>query len=369
MAANCEQNSQKWLASRKRNSARDHKRGAPPKLAKEDSVEDTGIAQEMLECPVCLEYPRTRPIYTCDNGHVVCSTCKEASSTAQPCRECRDSYGKECLGVCPTCREHGLKPDKFVGRLADKLLERIMIRCKFTTHGCEERQELSVLAKHEEECPYREVDCPAIQFCQWTGSLITLMAHIRNNGCVKILRKSNINKPFRSIIPRSKQATNGTILSSNVEINHYKPVLLIDRFSVKYSIFLAFQRTEDGWWFIQVQSLCPQPQLHKIKVRLEILRTDTDEPHQKFIYEGGVTSNKWTHYEAVKTGRFILLQDAHMNLGTNASLTFCEYTVSISINNSEETSVETRTRTSNHWLENLSHLTPTTPTTPQTPIA
>ena len=37
----------------------------------------SGAALEMLECPVCLDYPRSRPIYTCGNGHVVCSTCRQ----------------------------------------------------------------------------------------------------------------------------------------------------------------------------------------------------------------------------------------------------------------------------------------------------
>ena len=53
----------------------------------------SGAALEMLECPVCLDYPRSRPIYTCDKGHIVCPTCREGLKAE----------------MCPTCRDHNLK--------------------------------------------------------------------------------------------------------------------------------------------------------------------------------------------------------------------------------------------------------------------
>ena len=31
---------------------------------------------EMVECPVCMEIPRSSPITACKNGHLVCKKCR-----------------------------------------------------------------------------------------------------------------------------------------------------------------------------------------------------------------------------------------------------------------------------------------------------
>merc|ERR1719154_668903 len=40
--------------------------------------------KDKVECPVCMEVPRSGPFPVCPNGHFVCSRCKS--------------------GACPTCR-------------------------------------------------------------------------------------------------------------------------------------------------------------------------------------------------------------------------------------------------------------------------
>ena len=42
--------------------------------------------QDSVECPVCFSIPRTPPVPCCQNGHVICTRCKEK------------------VEVCPTCR-------------------------------------------------------------------------------------------------------------------------------------------------------------------------------------------------------------------------------------------------------------------------
>ena len=48
--------------------------------------EDVGTLRKRVECPVCLEIPRSGPVFVCKNGHFVCQKCKRG-------------------GNCPTCRE------------------------------------------------------------------------------------------------------------------------------------------------------------------------------------------------------------------------------------------------------------------------
>ena len=38
--------------------------------------------RDLLMCPVCLVVPTTKPIYQCDNGHVVCKDCFPRYSTS-----------------------------------------------------------------------------------------------------------------------------------------------------------------------------------------------------------------------------------------------------------------------------------------------
>ena len=47
--------------------------------------------RDILECPVCLESPSCTPIYQCDNGHIVCKSCREKMSNCSLCQvELRD---------------------------------------------------------------------------------------------------------------------------------------------------------------------------------------------------------------------------------------------------------------------------------------
>ena len=130
-----------------------------------------GAMLEMLECPVCLEYPRRRPIYTCSNGHVTCSNCIT-----------------QIKGTCPTCRNKEIKPNTFVERMADKALAGVLVSCKFAHEGCLIRQAIGSVEHHEEICGHREVHCPAVHrgACNWFGSLSKVIAHVKEKGCIQV---------------------------------------------------------------------------------------------------------------------------------------------------------------------------------------
>ena len=87
------------------------------KAAANDSV-SVSVVTECLECQVCWEVPSGPPIYQCENGHILCKSC----------------YPK--LGTCPSCNI-GLRSMRCL--VAEKILEKVAVPCKFAKNGCSER--------------------------------------------------------------------------------------------------------------------------------------------------------------------------------------------------------------------------------------
>jgi len=90
-----------------------------------------------VECPVCFEVPKSAPIHSCVNGHLVCRDCR------------RDT--------CPTCR---VPLGRSTSLLAITVIEQIPHRCDFEPQGCSARLALPNLKAHIANCTYRLVKCP-----------------------------------------------------------------------------------------------------------------------------------------------------------------------------------------------------------------
>ncbi len=103
--------------------------------------------KEHLECPVCLELPKSSPIYQCPNGHIVCNICHKK------------------LQFCPQCRE---PLGKYRCRIAEELMD--FEPCSFFKHGCSARFVTKYGKDHEKECQFREVGCP-FQDCKKKSSI------------------------------------------------------------------------------------------------------------------------------------------------------------------------------------------------------
>jgi len=117
--------------------------------------------KEGVECPVCLDIPRSGPVPVCPNGHLVCKKCK------------RDA--------CPTCRAV-----MGTGRslLAVTIIEKVDHKCKFL--NCDQHLPLGdLLENHEAECLQRFVICPK-PLCGVKVPLSELMNHLLNSaGCCR----------------------------------------------------------------------------------------------------------------------------------------------------------------------------------------
>ena len=109
-----------------------------------------------LECPVCLAIPREVPVSACPVGHIVCKTCRVNVTT------------------CPTCRRLMLQDG--TNTLANKMIERIPHPCKY---GCQVKNYLKEIVKHEARCPERTVKCPYIG-CNDQVQISKLHTHVMN---------------------------------------------------------------------------------------------------------------------------------------------------------------------------------------------
>ena len=111
--------------------------------------------RDELECPVCFKIPSSTPIYQCDQGHIHCKDCHPR------------------LRTCPICRI----PLNISTRalLAEKLLARLPMKCSYD--GCEEIMMKDKLAKHEQDCQFRNVKCP-VYTCHLEYPVNDIMGHV-----------------------------------------------------------------------------------------------------------------------------------------------------------------------------------------------
>jgi len=114
---------------------------------------------ESLDCPVCLKIIKDPPIYLCEKGHGLCSTCREQLKAEDK--------------SCPVCR----------GKLTDtrnlaveNFLEKLpKISCKYD--GCTfGRSEKQLVKNHEEQdCREKPVKC---RLCRESVAMSKMVSHL-----------------------------------------------------------------------------------------------------------------------------------------------------------------------------------------------
>lgn len=128
----------------------------------------------ILACCVCESPPRDIPIYTCNNGHVLCLECHSSLNT----------------DGCPSCRAPllirghylGLKPNIALSRMYMCMLQGITFSCTNVSRGCPENKlQLSDLKEHERYCSKQRIQCPLIGYGGPNNSVPQFSATYCNN--------------------------------------------------------------------------------------------------------------------------------------------------------------------------------------------
>ncbi|CAN6340665.1 unnamed protein product [Urochloa humidicola] len=129
--------------------------GSRKRPASAAAVEDT----DTLDCGVCF-LPLKPPIFQCDVGHVVCSTCRDKLKATGKCHVCGGATG----GGFRRC--HAM----------ERLVESIHVPCPHAGHGCTAKPAYYDLDAHSQTCPHFRFRCPG-EACGFAGSVDALLDH------------------------------------------------------------------------------------------------------------------------------------------------------------------------------------------------
>ncbi|CAG2110997.1 unnamed protein product [Medioppia subpectinata] len=112
----------------------------------------------LFECPVCFDYVLP-PILQCQNGHLVCQSCRQK------------------ITCCPTCR---VAIGSNIRNLPmEKLASTMMFPCKYSQSGCAAQLLYTDKPDHEDSCEYKPYSCPCPgSSCKWYGPLEQVMNHL-----------------------------------------------------------------------------------------------------------------------------------------------------------------------------------------------
>jgi len=132
---------------------------------------------ESLDCPVCLKIIKDPPIYLCEKGHGLCSTCREQlKAEDKPCPVCR--------GKLTDTRN--LAVENFLEKLPKT-------RCKYD--GCTfERSEKQLVKNHEDQdCREKPVKC---RLCPESVAMSKMVSHLETKHNKKSIGFTNIDEEW-----------------------------------------------------------------------------------------------------------------------------------------------------------------------------
>eukprot|EP01046_Picozoa_sp_COSAG06_P043853 COSAG06_NODE_5813_length_3260_cov_19.840240_1_plen_229_part_00 len=139
--------------------SRDDQDGAAAAAA--SAAGEGGVSQEallkQLECPVCLE-TIPPPINQCEQGHALCTECKEKLPQPRKCPECRAKLS--------TVRN----------LMLEQLVAKISLPCSYASGGCDKTVKYGDLQAHRETCDFRPFSCPATTWRPTTTTTMEVVA-------------------------------------------------------------------------------------------------------------------------------------------------------------------------------------------------
>ncbi|XP_045832675.1 E3 ubiquitin-protein ligase SINA-like 10 [Trifolium pratense] len=124
-------------------------------VSKDNSVTVLTSNPKVINCCICFQ-SLSIPVFQCDNGHIVCSTC---------CSKLRNKCQKCSLPISSKRYKANENP-----------LQSIQMSCQNEKYGCRETISHSGKRKHEEECIYLPCYCP-LSGCNFVASLEMLSNH------------------------------------------------------------------------------------------------------------------------------------------------------------------------------------------------
>lgn len=213
--------------------------------------------QESVECPVCFSVPRAPPVPCCQNGHVICTRCKEK------------------VEHCPTCR---IPMTNCVSQVAATIIQRIQHPCDFRDAGCQQRFDINAIDQHEERCMYRLVRCPHWA-CDEMISLTSLTSHVISAEC----GDNYMTKP----LPYQEEIEYTRALDDRDGSSFWRPSLL--QFQ-NITFYLQIEKSgKNGQWYFFVQMEASSAECENFETRITVCKNTTSDRFS-ISYHGKVCS-------------------------------------------------------------------------------
>jgi len=231
----------------------DERRELEKKVDKFENIFDQ--LKGKVECPVCLEIPRSSPAYVCPNGHIICKKCKTNS--------------------CPSCRV-AMGTGKSL--LAVTIMENVDHKCKFV--DCEELYAMDKLDFHEKICKHRIVNCP-YEKCIDKVVLSKLLEHFEKKPCSSVL--TVVNDESKS------ESTGFNVMVDNEPANDLRQLYWkVDLYSYKGTEFAICSSKHDNFFYITMVMFESEAECAKYKIEMEVHEADSSgqDSEVSFIYRG-----------------------------------------------------------------------------------
>merc|ERR1719272_1503132 len=117
---------------------------------------DKSLAEQALECPVCLTLPEGE-VHQCNEGHCYCVSCWNRLEEPRRCPECRQPVPQACRS---------------------RVAERAIAALEWSCEHCGEATTRGAKAAHLAACPQVPTACAASAAgCVWAGMMSEQAAH------------------------------------------------------------------------------------------------------------------------------------------------------------------------------------------------
>jgi len=199
--------------------------------------------KENIECPVCLDIPRSGPVFACPNGHFVCKKCK--------------------AGSCATCR---VEMGNGKSLLAVTVIENIEHKCKFVE--CEELFPMEKLDDHEKICQHRTVKCPNI-LCKVEVALSKLLEHL-------LVKTSCCDNQELIVIDQSSKTGKVNFSTAKESLEGNKEASWnVDAFSYRNTIFAICASKAGDYYHFAMVMFESEEVCSKFKIEMEVYERDS----------------------------------------------------------------------------------------------
>ena len=258
------------------------------------SLEDI---QDAVECIICLDIPKTDPVFQCTNGHVLCGNCH---------RRVLD---------CPICK---IELGTIRALAIEKVLAKYPRDCKNDHFGCNVKLLKEEMKAHESVCEYRTTGCPLLM-CKELIPQMKLLEHINNEHTDCHIK---IDKPsWKGDFSRINEA-----IASTTGYSWY-PTLV--EFDGNY-FFQECWKNELGNYHVWVYMVGTSNESQKYIYTIKILHPDQIE---EISYTGYCASLHMEKEDIGRNGTCLVFDDVIASRFSNAN-----YTIAYSTNIRRHTS-------------------------------